>query len=909
MKSGNSKVLFVGEAAGEQEAIQGEPFVGGAGVWLNAMLRGANTPRNNINILNVLGCRPPGNAFPTSAQWDEKYFEYFGKIVHEEERRQTKLGWKDEEKYNWAKSALAKPVFRKEAVQAVDYCTQHHFWPQLNALVPTKIIALGNEALEVLTNRSGIQTWRGSPLCLKGHEQDGPKVIPTLHPAFLMRQATMFDVAVGDIKKSLKLPLEDYNLYGTVQDLEQFDNRIVSFDFEWSWDGAIKICGLSNRIGQCTVWGWDVDKNLTPIMLSQWQTMFEGASELIGHNIINADTKYFEKFGWNVEAKLWDTMLMSHLVMPDFRKGLGFVASVTTNKVFWKGDRGEEEEDGDERVQQLRSQWQTWDKDYAIAREHGGYGGCTSADEAYRLYNARDTEGCLQAFYVLKDMLKRYHMEDVYWNVSVPVGFICRDLADAGLKIDKSKLESIREDLDSKIASEECKLPDGLRPYEKEVTRQVEAPPDTYKPKIKKCLGLKGLRHEVVELTFTNPEQVQVCPECGKEWPSGKMQLVKRVKVPGKEIVRPWNSTKQILEYVEAKGLPVKLHMKTKKPTSDKNARKGWVKKCPEFVIVDQLKKWSTLKNSFAKDELLESQRMYFNLLVHGTAEGRLSSTGRDGGLNVQNQPKVIRNIYVPDHDGWGFLQHDFKQGENMLTAWLAKDWDRWERLNTPGYDEHSDMASKFFNLSYESCVKGGPNEIYRAPGKVINHGKNYGLGPKKALEYIVQAGMTQFTLSDIQELFAIWEKVNAGTAKWQQETVTLAKIQGYLTNAFGRTRWFNGGDIAGKALAFLPASTLADITLRCMIAHYPDSPNKWIINALNNLKLDIMAAYCPSWRMCIQVHDSIVSQGPREHWKEQAVRTKEIMTQPWRELDGFRLGVDVEYSEESWGQVKGVEV
>ena len=905
-----TRTLLVGEAAGEQEAIEGLPFVGGAGSWLNTMLRVCGIPRDSVSVINCIGCRPPANTYPSSPQWKEKYYEYFSSIVSEEDRHFKKFGWRNDSKYTWAKNALANYIPASDAKLAVEYCAQHHLWPQLESISPTRVVALGNEALEALTNRSGILTWRGSPLQLKGHENEGLKVIPTLHPAFLMRQAALFDVAIGDIKKSLTVPPEKYNLYQQKSTLNKYvNNQLVSFDFEWDWNGGIKICGLSTKLYECDVFGWQVDGLGEPISLEIWKDVFESVKELVGHNIIGADTKYFEKFKWQVEAMLWDTMLMSHLVMPDYRKGLGFVASVTTNKVFWKGDRFEEEEESEGSGGQVHSQWQTWDKPYAIPREYGGYGGCTNADEAYRLYNARDTEGCLQVYYNLKQQLYKHNLQDVYWNVSVPCAFICRDMSDAGIKIDSSRLSNIREKLDTEIESFETTLPVGLKPIHTEYMKQVDAPKGTYKSITKICKGKGVSKHEPVSLVFSHPSDNLICNVCNSVLPTPKLVLLKKIRVPAIKVTRPWNSPKQVSKYVESKGLNVKISLKTKKPTTDKNARKGWIKSCPEFLVVDKVKKLLTLRNSFAKDELMGKERMYFNLFTHGTAEGRLSSTGRDGGLNIQNQPPVMRNIYIPDASDWAFLSHDFIQGENMLTAWLAKDWARWERLNTPGYDEHSDMASKFFNLPYDSCLKGGANEVYRKPGKVINHGKNYGLGPKKALENIIAEGMTQFSIKDIFELFAIWDKENKQTVIWQKETIGLAQQQGYLVNVFGRKRWLYGRDMSGKALAFLPASTLADITIRCMIAHYPNSTNINIQRALQGLELGVVAEYMPNWRMCIQVHDNIMSQGPQKYWQDQAIRTREIMAQPWPQLGGFKLGVDIEYSDSSWGEVKSVKI
>ncbi len=56
--------LIVGEAPGEQEDLQGEPFVGRAGLLLNNMLAAAGLSRDSVFIANVIKCRPPGNRDP-----------------------------------------------------------------------------------------------------------------------------------------------------------------------------------------------------------------------------------------------------------------------------------------------------------------------------------------------------------------------------------------------------------------------------------------------------------------------------------------------------------------------------------------------------------------------------------------------------------------------------------------------------------------------------------------------------------------------------------------------------------------------------------------------------------------------------------------------------------------------------
>ena len=61
----NSKVMFVGEGPGEQEDIQGKPFVGRSGKLLDKMLEEIGLSRNkNIYIANIVKCRPPKNRDP-----------------------------------------------------------------------------------------------------------------------------------------------------------------------------------------------------------------------------------------------------------------------------------------------------------------------------------------------------------------------------------------------------------------------------------------------------------------------------------------------------------------------------------------------------------------------------------------------------------------------------------------------------------------------------------------------------------------------------------------------------------------------------------------------------------------------------------------------------------------------------
>jgi uracil-DNA glycosylase len=62
--SASARVIFVGEAPGKSEDIQGKPFVGRAGKILEAAMLNANISRSQVFITNIVKCRPPGNRRP-----------------------------------------------------------------------------------------------------------------------------------------------------------------------------------------------------------------------------------------------------------------------------------------------------------------------------------------------------------------------------------------------------------------------------------------------------------------------------------------------------------------------------------------------------------------------------------------------------------------------------------------------------------------------------------------------------------------------------------------------------------------------------------------------------------------------------------------------------------------------------
>lgn len=141
----DSPLMFIGEAPGEQEDLRGEPFVGRAGELLDKMIEAMGWTRETVYIANVLKCRPPGNRNP---QPDEV--------------------------------AACSPFLDA----------------QIRAIAPRIIVTLGRPAANhVLANDAPISALRG-----RWQDRAGVRVMPTFHPAYLLRDPDKKRETWGDLK-------------------------------------------------------------------------------------------------------------------------------------------------------------------------------------------------------------------------------------------------------------------------------------------------------------------------------------------------------------------------------------------------------------------------------------------------------------------------------------------------------------------------------------------------------------------------------------------------------------------------------------------------------------------------------------------------------------------------------------
>ena len=128
----NAKLVFVGEAPGADEDAQGLAFVGRAGQLLTKIIEAIDLKRDDVFICNILKCRPPNNRTPTTQEVE---------------------------------------------------CCMPYLREQLRIINPAIICALGNSSAQPLLNtKSPMNRMRG-----RFHEFEGALLMPTYHPAALLR--------------------------------------------------------------------------------------------------------------------------------------------------------------------------------------------------------------------------------------------------------------------------------------------------------------------------------------------------------------------------------------------------------------------------------------------------------------------------------------------------------------------------------------------------------------------------------------------------------------------------------------------------------------------------------------------------------------------------------------------------
>lgn len=357
-------IVIVGEALGANEARYNHPFIGASGVQLYRMMveaslitpisadhdlvqrwYSAQDPRATISIwanhpevhlTNVFNIHPPRN--------DLAFF----------------CGPK-------AEGIVGYPALLKSRYVRAEFAPQlDRLCAELLSLDPNIVICLGNTALWALAGRTGITKLRGTTL-LSTHTVSGFKLLPTFHPAAILRAYENRPTVVADLMKAsreasfpeLRRPVRELLIEPTFGDLSSFyfnhilNCSLLSVDIETSGD-TITCIGFAPSPDIAIVVPFADPRRSSG---NYWPTL---GLELAVWDIVRrilvdrSIPKLFQNGAYDISF-LWrayhiptygathDTMLLHHAQQPEALKSLGYLGSIYANDRAWKHYGGKHE--------------------------------------------------------------------------------------------------------------------------------------------------------------------------------------------------------------------------------------------------------------------------------------------------------------------------------------------------------------------------------------------------------------------------------------------------------------------------------------------------------------------------------------------------------------------------------------
>lgn len=329
-------ILIVGEAWGKEEAeAGGKPFVGPSGRLLKGCLSQVGISYDECYVTNVFNLQPkPSNDISNLC------------------------GKKDEALPGW-------PALTKGKFVRAEYSNElERLFKEILYVKPILILALGATACWALLKTTGIKNIRGAPIpcdvgSTKGLFGNTLKVLPTYHPAAVLREWKLRPILIADLYKArhemdfpeIRRPAREIWIEPSLADLDTFEKEHILRSPQLSID-------IENSGEQISCIGFAPSKNIALVVPfiskenktgSYWNTLDEELLALdwcrrmckldkvmIGQNILYDVNHLWRNYGITIPHVAEDTMLLHHALQPEMEKGLGFLGSIYTEEPPWK---------------------------------------------------------------------------------------------------------------------------------------------------------------------------------------------------------------------------------------------------------------------------------------------------------------------------------------------------------------------------------------------------------------------------------------------------------------------------------------------------------------------------------------------------------------------------------------------
>lgn len=835
----DAKIMLVGEAPGADEVRFSQPFVGQSGQELDRMLHDAGIMRTECYATNVFKSQPPGNKIDCFLE--------------------TKKG------HAYAKGfkVFRDRYIRPDLEEHINYLER-----EIGRVNPDVIIALGDTALWALTGNSGITKWRGSVLPSRLRRPDGQayKVIPTYHPAAILRNWPWRFIAVHDLRRA-KTELDQrgaliyeppYNfivrpsfeavtsfLLKLRDDLEAGPVKFT-VDTETRWHRHIACIGIGrSKLDAICIpilsvekpeGYWSVDEEEAIILLLRYCFLHPNAL-LAGQNWLY-DSQYFAKeYGFAPPPTWMDTMVAWHVLFNSLPKGLDFIASMNVEHYrYWKSEGKE------------------WDPK-------------TMPEEQYWTYNCRDCVNTFECAESIEAAIKLMGMEK-------PFQFQ-HELFPAVLRM---MLRGVRYDHDLKpfLAKDLEKALEERLQYFRDILGHDLNPNSNKQMKELFYGDLK--QKEIKNRKTKNPTlDEDALKEIGKREPL----LQPLVQGIGEyRSARVFKST-----FIDAAAdtdgrMRCSYNIcgtKTYRFASSENAFNSGMNlqnlsKGTQNGIVSYLLKTGPSAPALDIQAALRlSDEKFHDQLRKAEEDGfiTISASGNQLIVHFRFSLPNVRRLSISDDDYY-IVDMDLDRADLQVVVWEADDQELKQMLRS-GMDMHSENAK----------VLGCDRQM----AKMFVHGTNYG---GSARTMAINCNLTVHTADQMQKR---WFKAHPGILEYHRRTKEALYATRSVQTKFGFKGWFFDRieSIVPDALAWVPQATVGNV----------------INMALRNIDKTFSQE---DVQILLQVHDSLTMQVRKSKMPYilNDIRKQALITIPYP--DPLIIPVSFSVHERSWGEVKPLE-
>lgn len=740
----------------------------------------------------------------------------------------------------------------------------------------TVIVPTGIKALKALTSQSSITKWRGSIL-----PYESRWIIPTLHPSACLRQPIFAKTLIYDWQKIARVTKHGYeppnrelacassdaditSALGFLRPYAADRDTILTFDIEVSRETGELLCV---SFSASPSWAISIDARRL-IGFEAIRELLESPCQKGGQNLGFDCYVLKMRHGIHVRRVWWDSSWLFHGLDPNAGPNaaegkslikaysLAYMASVFTDEPYWK-DSAKDEGTG-EKYGKWKSNWRLFQE-----------------------YNARDSAVTHEIILKLTRRLERDNRLDFYHQ----------HYRRLFMPLMRISYHGMRFDLEAAVRDGRL-LAENLQSTRKQIAVLAGQPLHTFKqykraPKVKvnECL---------------TPEQSKEAYGIEAYIREGKsLSNVVILKYLRSILFGRVGSTLKSADESSLRGLKLKVPatITRSKPITECMANeksKGSESVVPgerEIRIHDLVDAILEFRGTEKTRQFLNTTRLdadsrirtSYSMLVQ---TGRLSSSKNPlgTGSNLQNVQRDVRHYFLPDVEGWYILEIDLKQAEDKVVKVLSQNEEaiRIARDNTR--DVHTEAAARMFRV--RDC---DVSKDQRYTGKRTRHARNYGMGPKRLQQILLNDGYVK-SVGECQELLDRAGEAEPWVDTWQTATRKAVWRRKSLSNSWGGVISFDVGT------DYITREYLTrEETMKMAYANVPQGEVGRLLNQYGVIETDrFIRLNKMQSRINLQEHDAVILSCPHDELYTMFEQISGSLTRS-RDYNGVALSIPVD--------------